>query len=210
MAPNRRWMPIEAVQFDTRTPIARFFHMRARMNGILPVLARDTYVQGHGRMLGKVVDLVTVVDGSGSEFDKGELVTWLNDCVLLAPSMLLGPTTRWSHLDARTFDVSLSDHESTVTARVFIDGRGAPINFETTDRFVTDPDDPSHRLIRCRWTTPIESWQPVHGRTYPARGRATWHLPRGEYRYAEFELIPGTLAFDVSPLRRILFASRAA
>lgn len=32
---------------------------------------------GHGRMLGKVLDLLTVIDGSGSEFDTGELVTQL-------------------------------------------------------------------------------------------------------------------------------------
>jgi hypothetical protein len=202
MAPTRPWMPIEAIQYDTRAPVARFFHMRVRMNGILPVLARDTYVEGRGRMLGKVADLVTVVDGRGPEFDKGELVTWLNDCVMLAPALLLGPSTRWSHIDARSFDVSLHDHESTVMARVFVDERGAPINFETTDRFVADPDDPNHRYVRCRWTTPVESWQSISGRTYPARCRASWHLPRGEYTYAEFDLLPEALAFDVLPLEQ--------
>ena len=210
MAPTLAWMPIEAIQYDTVVPVARFFHMRARIKGVFPVLARDTYVEGRGNMLGKVVDLVTIVDGSGPAFDQGELATWLNDCVLLAPSMLLGANIRWSHVDARSFDVSVTDGRNTVSGRVFVDHRGAPTNFETSDRFLTDPDDPKRGLVRCRWTTPIESWQQIDGQTYPARGRATWHLPNGEFTYAAFDLIPRTLAFDVSPLRPITFAPRAA
>jgi hypothetical protein len=210
MGPNRPWMPIEAIQYDTRLPVARFFHMRARMNGVFPVLARDTYVKGRGHMLGKVVDLVTVVDGSGPEFDQGELITWLNDCVLFAPSMLLGPSTLWFHVAERAFDLSFSDQGHKVTARVFVDDRGAPVNFETTDRFLNDPDDPKHPLIRGRWTTPIESWLRIGNRTYPSRGKATWHLAGGDFTYGEFDLLARTLAFDVSPQERITSAPRAA
>jgi hypothetical protein len=200
MAPDLPWMPVEAIQYNTRRPVARFFHMRAWMKHVFPVLARDTYVQGRGRMLGKVADLVTVVDGSGPEFDEGDLVTWLNDCVLLAPSMLLGPYTRCRHVDMTTFDVSFCDYERTVTARVFVDDRGAPMTFETTNRFLNDPNDPKHPLIRCRWTTPIESWQSIEGRTFPHRARATWHLPSGDYTYIELELLASAVAFDVLPV----------
>jgi hypothetical protein len=200
LAANRPWMPIEAVQYDLRFPVARIFHMKARMKGILPVLARDTYANGRGHMLAKVADLVTVADGTGPELDQSELVTWLNDCILFAPSMLLGSATRWSQVDERAFNVSFSDHRCTVTARVSIDERGAPVNFETTDRFLNDPDDPTHPLIRAGWSTPVESWQRIGSRDYPARANATWHLASGEYTYAEFELLPRALAFDFEPV----------
>jgi hypothetical protein len=199
MAPDRPWMPLEAIQYNVRRPVARFFHMRVWMNGVVPVLARDTYVEGRGRMLGKVADWITVVDGSGPEFDEGELVTWLNDCILLAPSMLLGPETHWLHMDEKAFEVSFCDGGRTVNARVFVDDRGAPTNFETTNRFLSDPNDPRHPLIRCRWTTPIESWQDIDGRAFPHRARVTWHLPGGDFTYGEFEMVPSALAFDVSP-----------
>jgi hypothetical protein len=40
-------------------------------------------------MHGKLLGLVTVADGEGREFDLGELVTYVNDAAMLAPSMLL-------------------------------------------------------------------------------------------------------------------------
>jgi hypothetical protein len=199
MAPDRPWMRIEAVHYDTRLPVARIFHMKWRLNGIVPVLARDTYVDGRGHMLAKLAGLVTVADGRGPEFDAGELVTWLNDAVLFAPSMLLGPSTRYSHVDARTFDVAFTDCARTVTARVSIDDRGAPVDFETTDRYLNDPGDPRHPLVSRRWSTPIEAWRRIGHQPMPTRGKATWHLPDGDFTYAEFEPVLGTLAFDVPP-----------
>ena len=157
-------------------------------------------------MLAKIADLITVADGRGPEFDQGELVTWLNDCVLFAPSMLLGANTRWSHVDARSFDVAFSDRECTVRARVFIDDRGAPVDFETTDRFLNDPDDPKHPLIRGRWTTPLEASQRTNAQPFPTRGRAVWHLASGDFTYADFELLPASLVFDVPPMPSALFA----
>jgi hypothetical protein len=195
--PNAPWRPCEVWQYNTGVGITRTFFMRMRFAG-LPVIGRDTYRDGHGRMLGRLLDLVTVIDGSGPEFDLGELVTYLNDLVLLAPSMLLVPAVAWTAVDERSFELSLSDHGNTVRARVFLDERGAPVNFETTDRFCDDPANPK-RLLRARWTTPMEGFQDVGGRKVPTRGRAVWHLPQGELCYADFALVPATLAFNLPP-----------
>ncbi|MGZ6143231.1 MAG: DUF6544 family protein [Myxococcales bacterium] len=196
--PDEPWMPIEAVQYDTRVPVARIFHMKARMKGV-PVLARDTYALGRGRMVAKLAGIVTVADGTGPEFDIGECVTWLNDMILFAPSMLLGPATRWSHVDDRSFDITFVDAGTTVTARVFVDERGAPIDFETTDRYLNDPNDPRHALIRGHWSTPVESWHVIRGRPFPGGGKAIWHLAAGDFVYAEFKPLPGSLQLDEAP-----------
>ncbi len=72
-------------------------------------------------MVGRLLGLITVVDGHGEEFDIGELVTWLNDAVLLAPSMLLASSTTWSEVHDEAFDVSVTNAGHTVTGRVFLD-----------------------------------------------------------------------------------------
>ena len=100
--------------------------MRLRVGHLVPMVGHDTYVRGHGRMLGKVFGLITVADGSGEEFDSGELSTYLNDAVLLAPSMLLGPQTTWTGVDDSTFTVALRDAGREVSAQVSLDPRGAP------------------------------------------------------------------------------------
>ncbi len=192
------WMKCEAWQYDTRLDLARIFYIQIRFFGLLPVLGRDTYLKGSGRMLIRLLDLITVADGTGEAYDIGELVTYLNDCVLLAPSLLLEPAVSWSAVDDRCFDLALTDRGRTVSARVFVDERGAAVDFETSDRFYADPKDPS-RVERCRWTTPIEGWQDVAGRPIPSRARAVWHLPDGELCYAAFAMVPNTLAFNLAP-----------
>jgi hypothetical protein len=189
------WAACTTWQYNTRLDLARIFHIRMRFGHLVPVLARDTYRHGHGRMLGKLLDLVTVVEGSGPEFDIGELVTYLNDAVSYAPSMLLGPEAAWSEGDGGSFDVRLTDRGTTVTARVFVDERGAPTDFSTTDRFIWRPGGPP---VRARWTAPIQMGM-VDARQVAVRGRAIWHLPDGPKPYADFTLAPGTLAYNIAP-----------
>ena len=192
------WMRCEAWQYSTRVALARIFHIQLRFFGLLPVLGRDTYVDGRGRMLVRLLDRFTVGDGRGEAYDIGELVTYLNDGILLAPTMLLVPEVRWSEVDDRSFEVALTDHGRTVKARVLVDERGAPVDFETTDRFYSDPRDAS-RVTRCRWTTPVDGFQDLGDRRLPTRGRAIWHPPEGELAYADFSPDPATVAFNVAP-----------
>jgi hypothetical protein len=194
------WMPCEAWQYNSRPAIARIMHLRVRLAGLIPLVGRDTYIGGHGRMLIKLLDLVSVVDATGTEFDLGELVTYLNDAVLLAPSMLLVPAVSWSAVDAHSFTLALTDQGHTVTARVTIDERGLPHGFSTTDRFLEDPANP-RQLIRAEWTTPVTEWGTIEGRPFPIQARAVWRLPGGDLPYADFQLIPGSAAFNIPPGR---------
>lgn len=193
------WMACEAWQYNTRLALARVFHLKLRFFGVVPVIGRDTYAGGRGRMLIRLLDLITVGDGTGEAYDVGELVTYLNDGIMIAPSMLLVPEVRFGEVDEGAFDVSITDHGRTVRARVLLDDRGAPVDFETTDRFLADPHDAS-RVTRCRWTTPIAGWQEAGGRMLPTSGQAVWHPEGGpSFAYADFRFEPGTLAFNVAP-----------
>ena len=164
------WMPCVAWQYNQAEPLTRVFTMHVQFLRIIPMIGHDTYIRGSGRMLGKVLGLITVADGSGESFDIGELVTYVNDAILLAPSMLLTSAVTWREVDETTFDVSLTDSGHTVTARVFLDERGLPRDFATTDRFLDADEGP----IRCEWRTPIDSWDTSGARPHPGTARATW------------------------------------
>ena len=191
------FMRCEAWQYNTRGDVARMFQLRMRYAGLVPLVARDTYREGHGRMLGKVGDFFTIVDGEGMELDVGELVTYLNDAILMAPSLILGPETYFSEVDAHHFDVAFTDCGRTVRARVTIDDQGAPTDFHTLDRFYQkDFDSP---MQRTQWSTPIESMQRVSGRWVVRKASAVWHLASGPFTYAELEVDPAGLAFNSPP-----------
>jgi len=199
LGPDRPFLPCRTWQYNTRLGIARIFHIKVRFWGLLPVVARDSYVGGHGRMLVKAFDRFTLEDAVGPEFDAGELVTYLNDAIFFAPSMLLGPETTWTSAGDLSFDVALSDRGNSVSARVTIDGEGRPTDFSTDDRFVRDPYRPGHPLIRAHWTTPIRGWEVVGERPVFSAGQAIWQLEQGPFAYADLKLEPGTLAFNVRP-----------
>lgn len=183
--------PCEAWQYTSGVDVSRVFHMRLRYAGFVPLLARDTYIDGRGRMLGRLGDLVTVVDAEGPELDTGELVTYLNDAILYAPGLLLGPEAHFAAVDAARFDVTFTDRGRSVTARVSVGEDGAPQEFSTFDRYY----QPTFKspMQRTQWTTPVEAIVSVHGRRFVSRARAVWQLGTGPFCYAEFALDPSSL-----------------
>jgi len=199
LAPTASWRRIRAWQYDTRVEITRLFYMQLDWMPGIPLIGRDTYRAGRGRLLVRPWDLFTVEDTTGSELDLGELVTYLNDAILFAPSLVLGPETTWSPAGDDAFIVSLRDSGHTVTAQVTLDEQGAPACFTTSDRFVQDLNDSRHSFVRCRWSTPVSGWQSLQTRPIPRAGKAVWHLPQGDFCYAEFAFDPEQVHFNVHP-----------
>ncbi len=189
------WLPAEVWQYNSAIDVARIFLMRIDFAGLVPMVGRDIYVGGKGVMHGKLLGLVTVARSEGSETDLSELVTYLNDAVLIAPSMLLGPNASFAPVDDTSFDVTLVDAGTTVTARVLLDDHGRPENFITSDRYVDRPGG----LVRGEWTTPVEGWQPDGDGFIFTRGRAIWNLPEGPLEYVDFSMSPGCVRYNVAP-----------
>lgn len=198
--PKHGWSPCEVWQYNSNLEIARIFHMRLRMSG-RPTYVRDVYSHNHGHMVGKVFDTFSVVDDACEKVSIGELVTYLNDCFMFAPSMLLDGRVEFYPVDDRSFDVTLCDHIACVTARVFVDEAGALCDFSTIDRFGQDPADPKPGLTRTRWSTPVGGWTCVDGRMRPTWARAIWHFPSGDFCYAEMVTDEMQFIANVTPQR---------
>jgi hypothetical protein len=192
---DQPWMPMDAWQYNSAVEVARLFRMRLVFGHVVPMWGWDTYRAGTGRMLGKALNLVTVADGSGPEFDTSELTTWLNDAVLMAPGMLLHERTAWEQTSWSSFRVSVTDSGRTVTAEVFLDEDDRPCDFRTDDRYADLPGG----LVRAPWTTPVTGWTVVDGRPRATHGAAVWHLADGDFRYGELTLVE--LSLDVPPGR---------
>jgi hypothetical protein len=191
--PDQPWLPLDAWQYSSGVEPARMFRMRLIVAHVLPMWGWDTYRAGTGRMVGKALGMVTVADGAGPRFDLSELVTWLNDAVLLAPGMLLHPRTAWSPVGDDSFLVSVTDAGLTVSAQVLLDGAGRPREFRTTDRWADLPGGP----VRAPWSSPVTGWALVEGSPRLTGAAAVWHLPDGDLTYGEMTL--RSLELDVPP-----------
>lgn len=202
LRPRMPWLAADALQYDSLLPgpdggpqASRIFTMRLRFARLVSMLGHDTYLGGRGRMVGRLAGRWTVADGSGPEMDVSELSTWLNDALLLAPSMLLRTGASWRGLDADRFEVTVTDSGHTVRAEVTIDADGAPTDVATTDRWAALPDG----LVQARWHTPIRWWTDVDGRPFPGPGPAVWDLPDGPLTYVDGRFVPGSVVVNVPP-----------
>ena len=192
LRPGWPWLPCEAWQYNSGLDIARVFHLR--IGGPLPMSARDAYTRGQGSVRGTLLGVVPLVNATGPEYDVSELVTYLNDAVFCAPGMLLNLPVTWTAAGDRCFDLTLRDAGHRVSARVFLDERGAPVDFSTEDRWCDLPGG----LARVRWTTPVQGCRQRSGRWLPTCGTAIWHLPGGDFSYAELGFRPGDLSYNVA------------
>jgi hypothetical protein len=111
--------------------------------------------------------------------------------------MLLNDNLCFAPVDDASFEVTLRDAGSAVTARLFVGSDGRLVDFSTTDRWYAGPD----RLVHARWATPIDGWITNGERFIPSRGRGVWHLDTGEFEYAWGSFGPKTLEFNVPPGR---------
>ncbi len=193
LRPSWPWLPCETWQYNSGLEVARVFHLR--IGGPVPMSARDAYIHGEGSVHGTVLGLVHPVNGTGPEYDVSELVTYLNDAIFCAPGMLLSLPVTWTAAGGDCFDVTLRDAGYRVTARVFLDEQGAPVDFSTEDRWCDLPGG----LARVRWTTPVQGCRQAGGRWLPTHGTAIWHLPGGDFSYAELRFRPGYLSYNVAP-----------
>jgi hypothetical protein len=196
LQPRQPWMRFDAWQYNTAQPVARVVEMRILFAGVAPMFGSDVYVAGTGQMHGELFGLVTVADGRGPAFDVSELVTYVNDAVLLAPSMLLSDATNWIHVDDHAFDVTFTDAGHTVRARVLVDDSGRLVDFRTEDRWYAGPTPP----VRTPWRTPVDGWtREPDGRRLPTGAAATWQLPAGDLTYVRGRFDPGCTELDVEP-----------
>ena len=74
----------------------------------------------------KVLSLVTVVDASGPEMDRGETVTVFNDLVVLAPGAIADAPVQWTAVDAQHVRGVFTNGDQTVSAELTFDDDSRP------------------------------------------------------------------------------------
>jgi hypothetical protein len=193
---DAEWREAESWQYNSSLDVARIQHLKLQFYGI-PVVGRSVYLRGTGRLIIRPLDLVTAECDAGPAFDRSELMSWLTDAILFAPSMLLGARTEWRDAGEDGFELTFTDSGLSVCARVTLDSRGMPLQLATDLR---SQRDPRTRGVRpARWSTPITGWQTVGGHRIPTRTRSVWRLPAGDVAYAELDIAASDVAFNVMP-----------
>jgi hypothetical protein len=180
------WMSFTGKQVNTFGPRPqRVFIMDARRSG-LPVTVLHVYGDATATMRAKVLSLVTVVDASGPEMDRGETVTVFNDLVVLAPGAIVDAPIRWTAVDSRHVRGVFTNGDQTVAAELTFNDDHDLIDFVSDDRLRASADGKS--FTRQRWSTPLSGHREEHGHRVLTSGEGRWHAPSPEGWFTYVEL----------------------
>jgi hypothetical protein len=161
--------------------------MNATMSG-LPVTILHLFGDTTATMRGKLLSLVTVVDASGPEMDRGETVTVFNDLVVLAPGAIADAPVHWTAVDAHHVRGVYTDGNQSVSAELTFNAEHDLVNFVSEDRLRASSDGKS--FTRQGWSTPLTGHRESDGRRVFAVGEGQWRAPQpeGPFTYIEFHL----------------------
>lgn len=163
-----------------------------------PVLGRDAYLRGRGRMLISIGGLSSVIDATGAAIDHDTLLRFLAELVW-CPSGALSPYVQWRALDDRSAEATMSYRGVAASAVFSFDEHGRVATI-TSRRYLGNGTAAKLET----WTVQMTRWQTRHGVEVPTRGAVAWVLGgerfetyRWEITKLEYDVIPRSAAADV-------------
>ncbi len=179
---DRRWMPIEAVQYYTVDPPAFVWRGTIKPFPLFSISGRDKFQEGRGHMLIKLLSLIKVADAKGEEMDQGALVRYLNE-IFWFPTAYLSDYIRWEPIDSVSAKATISVEGDTASAVLYFGPQGELTNF-VADRYMAVEG----KFVKERWSTPISEYKEISGFRVPVKGEAVWKLSSGDFSYFKLEI----------------------
>jgi hypothetical protein len=186
--PDAGWMPFTGQQVNTYGPHPqRIFLMDATRSG-LPITVLHAFADTTATMRVRLLSLLTVVDASGPEMDRGETVTVFNDLVVMAPGAIINAPVTWTAIDAVHVRGDFTDGDQTVSAVLTFNAEHDLVDFVSDDRTRASADGKT--FTSRRWSTPLSGNHEIDGHRVPTFGTGVWDAPQpeGSFTYLEFHL----------------------
>lgn len=185
------WRPFRAEEVFRVHPPGFQWDARIRAMPLVSVRVMDRYLNGRATMLARVAGVVTVVDQSGEAgLDAGALARYLAEAVWIPTRLGSLPGIRWSEVDDRSADATLTDGDTAVTVRFHFDEAGDPVAISGTRMREVDGE-----YVETPWKGSFDQHREMSGFRIPTRGEVAWVLDgreevywRGRVLSAEFGL----------------------
>ena len=182
-SPRGAWMPVTASQYFNVSEPSFVWEVDARMAKVLPLVGRDSYLEGRGHMLIKLLSLVPVVDVANERIDQGTLLRFLGELCWF-PGAAAHAYLQWVARDERSADVTMTHRGVTATATFTFDALGR-VTSVAAERYLGGGPDAK----REHWVIPMREWTRVGDVEIPVRGDAIWKLPDGDFSYYRWEIV---------------------
>jgi len=149
----------------------------------VPIIGRDSYAGGRGRMQIKALGAIPLVDAQGEPIDQGTLLRFLGELVWF-PSAALAPYVRWEEVDQASARAHMSYGGVSAWATFYFDAQGR-VERMSASRYLAQGDAPA---TLEPWAVRMRRWASPDGVLIPVEGDVTWELKSGDFTYYRWHI----------------------
>lgn len=183
---NNKWVPFASVQHFSSRPAAFVWAAKLKMNGLLNVRVRDSYVNGRGGMKVKMQALFSIMDAhDDAHLDKGSLMRYLAELAWLPTALLPSENIHWTPIDDNKALATLTDGETTVSLEFTFNERGEITEFYAPARVYSTKGETKE----FPWRGRLWNYQDRNGVMIPLEGEVSWQMPQGNEPYYKGKIV---------------------
>jgi hypothetical protein len=178
---QKEWIESEAEQYFTIDKPAFIWRVKTSMAG-LPVVGRDLFRDGQGKMQIKLVGMIPVVNVvNNPKLNEPALQRFLGE-ITWFPAAALSPYIKWEPINDYSAKATMSYGETTGSAVFHFNKKGELTKF-VAFRF-KDIADPEPK----EWIAKVLETKTINGIKVPTKLEASWQLEDGEFTWYKFEI----------------------
>jgi len=175
----------------------RLAYIKTSMFGI-PFEGYDSTQDGVGFMQGVIGKVITLFNQTGAEMDKGQLLTYLGESILLS-SALLSPYITWESIDANRAKATITYKGISGSGVFTFSNDGFVESFYTAERAQIQSNG---KISYPGWSVVYENYKLEKGIYRPKNIKAIWHEQDGDLVYFNESNLNLQSMWMIAPLKR--------
>ncbi|MCL6611530.1 MAG: hypothetical protein K6T66_08325 [Peptococcaceae bacterium] len=176
------WMPADVQQYFRVDDPGFIWKARVNMAPLLYFAGRDSYHDGRGHMLIKVLSLIKVADARGKEISQGAMLRYLAETCWF-PSAALSKYIKWEEVDANSARATMTCGGITASGVFTFNREGEVVSF-VAQRY----GDFNGQYLMKTWIVNMSKHKEFNGIRIPAAGEVVWRLETGDYSWYRTEI----------------------
>lgn len=178
---QKEWLKAEAEQYFTIDKPSFIWSVKTSMAG-LPMIGRDLFRDGQGKMQIKLAGIIPVVNvANDPKLNESTLQRFLGE-ITWFPQAALSPYIKWEPVNDYSAKAIMSYGKTTGSA-VFHFGEKGELKKFVAFRY-KDIADPEPK----EWVAKVVETKIINGVSVPSKLEASWKLEGGEFTWYKFEI----------------------
>ncbi len=182
--PDGAWMPVSARQWLVSDKPGFLWKARIEAAPLVHISGCDRYLDGHGRMLIKLMSLFKIADSAGKEIDQGTLLRYMGESVW-TPAALMSGYIKFEQLDASSVKAVMNYGGTEASGVYRFNQDGDFLSFE------------AKRYYERKEGATLEDWlvtaepggyKEFSGIRVAAKLAVTWKLKSGDFTWYRLEI----------------------